>query len=68
MGQQVASGLATAEQQAAANIGNLLTQRGAAQAGGLLGSGKAWAGLYQGLGNMPSQEAERAAKLVALKG
>jgi hypothetical protein len=66
MGQEVASGLATAEQQAAANIGNFLTQRGAAQAGGILGSGKAWAGLYQNLGNMPSEAQKQAAQLAAL--
>jgi hypothetical protein len=66
MGQQTAAGLAAAEQQAAANVGNFITQMGAAQAGGILGAGKAYAGLYQNLGNMPSQEAERAAKLIAL--
>jgi hypothetical protein len=66
MGQQTAAGLGTAEQQRAANIGNFLTQRGAAQAGGILGAGRAYAGLYQDLGNMPAQEAERAAKLASL--
>jgi len=66
IGQQTAAGLATAEQQAAANIGNFLTQKGAAQAGGILGAGKAYAGLYQGLGNMPSEAQTQAAQLAAL--
>ena len=66
MGQQTASGLATAQQQTGANIGNFLTQRGAAQAGGILGAGKAYAGLYQDLGNMPSESVKQAAQLAAL--
>ena len=66
MGQQTAAGIGTAEQQRAANIGNFLTQRGAAQAGGILGAGKAYAELYQGLGNMPSDAAKEAAQLAAL--
>lgn len=66
LGQQTAAGIATAEQQTAANIGNFLTQMGAAQAGGILGAGKAYAGLYQGLGNMPSEAAAQAAQLAAL--
>jgi len=65
-GQALTAGLASAEQQAGANIGNFITNRGQAQAGGILGAGRAWAGLYQDLGNMPSQEAERAAKIAAL--
>jgi hypothetical protein len=39
---------------------------GAAQAGGILGAGKAYAGLYQDLGNMPSESAKQAAQLAAL--
>jgi hypothetical protein len=66
MGQQTAAGLASAEQQAAANVGNFLTQMGAAQAGGILGAGKAYAGLYQDLGNMPAETAKQAAQLAAL--
>lgn len=66
MGQQTAAGLATAQQQTGANIGNFLTQKGAAQAGGILGAGKAWAGLYQDLGNMPSEATKQAAQLAAL--
>lgn len=66
MGQGSATGLASAEQQRAANIGNFLTQKGAAQAGGILGAGRAYAGLYQDLGNMPEQAVERAAKLASL--
>ena len=53
MGQGSATGIASAEQQRAANIGNFVTQMGAAQAGGILGSGKAYAGLYQNLGDIP---------------
>jgi hypothetical protein len=67
MGQQAAAGIGTAEQQRAANIGNFLTQMGAAQAGGILGAGKAYAGLYQDLGNMPAEAAKQAAQLAALK-
>lgn len=66
MGQQTAAGLASAEQQAAANVGNFLTQKGAAQAGGILGAGKAYAGLYQDLGNNPSETAMKIAKIVSL--
>jgi len=67
VGQALTAGLASAEQQAGTNIGNFITNRGQAQAGGILGSGRAWAGLYQDLGNMPSQAAEKLAKLVALE-
>lgn len=66
MGQEAATGLASAQQQTGANIGNFLTQRGAAQAGGILGSGKAYAGLYQNLGNLPKEQLEMAIKLAAL--
>jgi hypothetical protein len=66
IGQQTAAGLASAQQQTGANIGNFLTQRGAAQAGGILGAGKAYAGLYQDLGNMPSESVKQAAQLAAL--
>jgi hypothetical protein len=66
MGQGSATGIASAEQQRGANIGNFLTQMGAAQAGGILGAGKAYAGLYQGLGNMPSDAVKEAAQLAAL--
>lgn len=58
MGQETSMGLATAEQQRGANIGNFLTQKGAAQAGGILGSGKAYAGLYQNLGRGPQDVIE----------
>lgn len=58
MGQETALGAATAEQQAAANVANLITQKGAAQAGGILGSGKAYAGLYQNLGRAPQEVIE----------
>lgn len=66
MGQGSATGIASAEQQRASNIGNLLTGLGAAQAGGILGAGKAYAGLYQDLGNMPSEAQKQAAQLAAL--
>lgn len=66
MGQQTAAGIASAQQQAAANIGNFITQKGQAQAGGVLGAGKAYAGLYQNLGNLPSETAMQLAKIAAL--
>lgn len=62
MGQETALGAATAEQQAAANVSNLITQKGAAQAGGILGSGKAYAGLYQNLGRGPQDVIETVIK------
>lgn len=62
MGQGSATGIASAEQQRAANIGNFVTQMGAAQAGGILGSGKAYAGLYQDLGRGPQDVIETVIK------
>jgi hypothetical protein len=52
MGQQSASGIATAEQQRSANIGNLLTQMGAAQAAGITGAANSQ---IQGLSGAVSQ-------------
>lgn len=68
MGQEAAAGLASAQQQTGVNIGNFLTQRGAAQAGGILGSGKAYAGLYQDLGRGPQDVIETVIKGVSAFG
>jgi hypothetical protein len=43
MGQQSAAGVGSAGMQTGTNIGNLLTQQGAAQAGGIIGRAAPWA-------------------------
>lgn len=68
MGQQTASGLATAGQQAGSNISNLLVKKGSAQAGGILGAGKAYAQLYQELGAAPMETLKDLVKLASVAG
>ena len=49
LGQNSAAGVGNAGLGVASNIGNLLQQGGAAQAGGALAQGKAWGGLLNGI-------------------
>lgn len=55
LGFQGATTQGTAEQQSAANIANLLTQKGQAQAGGLLAQAAPMANLFQTIGGLGGQ-------------
>lgn len=54
IGQASAAGQASAGMQSASNIGNLLSQQGAAQAGAALASGQATSQMWQGIGQTGS--------------
>lgn len=55
IGQNAAAGVGNAGMQSASNIGNLLQQVGAAQAGNALAQGQASASQWAGIGNMIGQ-------------
>ena len=57
MGQNSAAGVGAAGMQTGVNVGNLLAQQGAAQAGGTLAAGAAFGNLIGGLGNIFGQSA-----------
>jgi hypothetical protein len=57
MGQNSAAGVGAAGMQTGVNVGNLLAQQGAAQAGGTLASGAAFGNLIGGIGNIFGQSA-----------
>lgn len=52
LGQNSAAGVGNAGLNVAGNIGNLLQQSGAAQAGGALAQGQAWGNVFGGLGSI----------------